>query len=170
MEKQSLFTLLGLTHSTPKCPSSHPGGSAHTLWMRRTAQRGLRPSSCLPLSHGNVGPSSSASCVLASLWFPFQPVMNPCLCHLLQLPLPHPQAHPTARPPGEPRPRRPHPHPVLGQPGAQGMKKPTSALLSQTLGCLQMLRHQPSQGSPSTQLLSPLPWPHADPGQFLLTH
>lgn len=37
---------------------------------------------------------------------------------------PHPQAHPTARPPGEPRPLRPHPHPVLGQLAAQGTESP----------------------------------------------
>ena len=51
------------------------------------------------------------------------------------------------------------------------MKEATFELLSQTLGCLGMLRHQPSQAAiASIQLLSPLPWPHADPGQLPLIH
>lgn len=39
------------------------------------------------------------------------------------------------------------------------MKEATFELLSQTLGCLGLLRHQPSQAAlASIQLLSPLPW------------
>lgn len=103
-------------------PSSPPSilGSQHTRsGQEQLPTEGSDPPTIWAISHGNVGPSSSASCVLANLWFSLQPVKNLCLCHLLQLPLPHPLAHPTTRPPGEPRLLGPHPRPILGQPGAQ---------------------------------------------------
>lgn len=163
-----LFTRLGLALNAPKCSSSRPGGFS-TLALGENScplkTSTLLLSGSLPQEPGT---QLSASCVLANLWFPFQPVKNLCLCHLLQLPLPHPQTHPTTRPPGEPRPLGPHPHPVLRQLGAQRWKKPTFELLSQTLECLGMLRHQTSQAALASCLLSPQPWPHADPGQFPL--
>lgn len=63
-------------HSTPPTPLLPPRALRTLGPVGNSCPLRAPASHCRALSLGHVGPSSSASCVLANLWFPSQPVKN----------------------------------------------------------------------------------------------